>query len=205
MEPNMDTPPDSPADQPAIDPAQLRSIVGLPPDAPDSALIGELAIVIAAQKSHIDTLETSGAAKDDEKTELENACAAKDEEIANHFLAVYADVIPQDSFEFWKGQFLTNRDETLKAVDALLNARPAPAAPVAAVVSQPQAGQPVQPIRNRLVDRPKAIDTLIAGPTTTAQQAESIRNRASVLQKELGLTFPQAWDRASAEFQKPQE
>jgi hypothetical protein len=187
----------APAEPVAMDPAELRKIVGLPPEAPDSDLITQLAMIISAQKQHIDAQTARG-------DEMENACKAMEGELANHFIAAYSDVLPETTHDFWRGQFITNRAATIIAVDAMAAALPVappvvvPAAPAAPALA------PVIPLKNSLTDKPKSMEVLTAAPSMDAQQAAAILNRAKAIEASEKVIFTVAWERAQAELSKKQ-
>lgn len=186
----------APAEPVAMDPAELRKIVGLPPEAPDADLITQLAMIITAQKQHIDAQAGEGA-------EMANALTCAQDELANHFVAAYSDVLPETTHAFWKGQFIANRAETILAVDAMAAALPA-TPPVAAAPAAPAAPilEPVLPLKNALTDRPKSLDVLTAAPSMDAQQAAAILNRAKAIEASEKVIFTVAWERAQAELSK---
>jgi hypothetical protein len=187
----------APAEPVAMDPAELRKIVGLTPEAPDSDLITQLAMIISAQKQHIDATEG-------EKADMAVKNAELNTELANHFIAAYADVLPETTHDFWRGQFITNRAATIIAVDAMAAALPVappvvvPAAPAAPALA------PVIPLKNSLTDKPKSMEVLTAAPSMDAQQAAAILNRAKAIEASEKVIFTVAWERAQAELSKKQ-
>jgi hypothetical protein len=189
----------APVEQPSLDPSKLREIVGLPPESTDAELITQLAMIITAQKQHIDALSTENADAAVQNAEL-------NETLANHFIASFSDVLPEETHSFWRGQFITNRAATIEAVVAMSAAHPAPApapdvAKPAPVVPAPPAPAP---LKNSLADKPKSLEVLAGAPSMDAQQAAAILNRAKAIEASEKVTFTVAWDRAQAELSKPQ-
>ncbi len=126
----------------------------------------------------------------------ENGLAEKDVE-------GFADVIPNEDREFWRGQFLENR-ENATAILNRMRGRVAPAAkaevaPVAAVVP-PVAVPPValpKPLHNRETAKPAVAETGAAGG---ADRAAKLRNRAQEIARLNGCSFTVAFRSAEQEL-----
>lgn len=154
--------------------AQIKDKLGIPAEADDFEVIARLVILVSQYQQRYDEMLT--------------ATAQTQGEMANRDLEAFKDVIGPDEANYWHAQLLANREPTLKVLEALkarVAAKPKPA-PMA------NRTQPVQP-RN-----------LGQEPTVTKElndRALSIANRASAIQHDLGLPFPQAWDRAAKELE----
>ena len=126
----------------------------------------------------------------------ENGLAEKDVE-------GFADVIPNEDREFWRGQFLENR-ENATAILNRMRGRVAPAAkaevaPVAAVVP-PVAVPPVavtKPLHNRETAKPAVAEKGAAGG---GDRAAKLRNRAQEISRLNGCSFTVAFRAAEQEF-----
>ena len=128
----------------------------------------------------------------------ENTLAEKD-------LEGFADVIPNEDREFWRGQFLENR-ENATAILNRMRGRVTPiakteAAPVVAAVP-PVAVPPVavpKPLHNReAAPRPASAAGAPAG--SPADKAAKIRNRAQEIARRDGCSFTVAFRAAEQEM-----
>ena len=126
----------------------------------------------------------------------ENGLAEKDVE-------GFADVIPNEDREFWRGQFLENR-ENATAILNRMRGRVAPvakseAAPVVAAVP-PVAVPPVavpKPLHNRETAKPAVAEKGAAGG---ADRAAKLRNRAQEIARLNGCAFTVAFRAAEQEI-----
>ena len=121
----------------------------------------------------------------------ENTLAEKDVE-------GFADVIPNEDREFWRGQFLENR-ENATAILNRMRGRVSPAAkPEAAVAAAavPPVAVP-KPLHNRETAKPAVAEKGAAGG---ADRAAKLRNRAQEIARRDGCSFTVAFRCAEQEF-----
>ena len=126
----------------------------------------------------------------------ENGLAEKDVE-------GFADVIPNEDREFWRGQFLENR-ENATAILNRMRGRVAPVAktevaPAAAAVP-PVAVPPVavpKPLHNRETAKPAVAEK---GAVGGADRAAKLRNRAQEIARLIGCAFTVAFRAAEQEL-----
>jgi hypothetical protein len=124
----------------------------------------------------------------------ENGLAEKDVE-------GFADVIPNEDREFWRGQFLENR-ENATAILSRMRGRVTPAAKAeaAAAAMPPVAVPPValpKPLHNRETAKPAVAETGAAGG---ADRAAKLRNRAQEIARLNGCSFTVAFRSAEQEL-----
>ena len=165
-----------------MDVKQIKSMLQLPETASDIELITALVELISNLQQKYDAL-------------LGDAVKLEDT-VKNRMLLDFADVITPETKPFWEGQILENREQAEQVLTGI-RAGKQPAAPAA-----PQPA-PREPLRNRLVDRPKSVAEL-AGETPPADlaRAVAIRNRAHVLRTTEKLPWGQAFARAEKEMNK---
>jgi len=126
----------------------------------------------------------------------ENALAEKDVE-------GFADVIPNEDREFWRGQFLENREAAVGILNRMRE-RVKPAAKTeaapAAVVVPPVAVPPVavtKPLHNRETAKPTVAEKGAAGG---GDRAAKLRNRAQEISRLNGCSFTVAFRAAEQEM-----
>jgi len=110
-------------------------------------------------------------------------------------MADFPDIITAESQEFWRNQFLTNREGTLAVLGQIRDSKPA--TPPATEAPKPVARIP---LRNRLADQPRSVAEIAEPAASTATIAFKIRNRAAELCKVERLNFAQAFARAEKEL-----
>ena len=183
-QPAVTAPPAAPAEgapRGPIDPAQIKSMLNLPETATDLELVTALVELISNLQQKYDALLSDTVAMEDK--------------VANRDLTDFADVIPNGSEDFWRGQLLANREQTISVLtDLRAAAKPAAAAPAAPA--------PRVPLRNRLVDQPRSLGELTGGPIPDVARAVAIRNRAHDLRKAERLPWSEAFARAEKEMNK---
>ena len=184
MDPNavQDAPP-APADTPApaLDVAQIKTMLNLPETASDIELVTALVELVGNLQQKYDAL-------------LSDAVALEDK-VANRELDDFKDVIGPENRDFWIGQLLANRTQTLGVLTKLRDSRP-PLAP-----AKPAAGEAGKiPLRNRLADQPRSLGELAGEPVHDAAKAVAIRNRAHDLRKTEHLAWSEAFARAEKEI-----
>ena len=158
-----------------------------------------------------------GAVPDDRVKSLEEALAtekAKNEVLMEQILKAenglaekdvegFADVIPNEDRDFWRGQFLENR-ENATAILSRMRGRVAPAAKTeaaaAAAAVPPVAVPPVavpKPLHNRETAKPAVAEKGAAGG---ADRAAKLRNRAQEIARLNGCAFTVAFRAAENEL-----
>ncbi len=112
--------------------------------------------------------------------------------LAERDLTDFADVVPNEDREFWRGQLLENRDAAVGMLERFRNrARPAAAAvpPVAAAPAVPK------PLHNRETAKPA-----VAEKGGGEGPAAKVRNRAQEIAQAEKCSFTVAFRRAEAEL-----
>ena len=158
-----------------------------------------------------------GAVTDDRVKELEEALAtekAKNEVLMEQILKSentlaekdvegFADVIPNEDREFWRGQFLENREASVGILNRM-RGRVAPAekaeAAAAAAAVPPVAVPPVavpKPLHNRETAKPAVAEKGAAGG---GDRAAKLRNRAQEISRRDGCSFTVAFRSAENEL-----
>lgn len=175
--PPLETPPAPAAPAaPQLDVAQIKTMLNLPETASDIELVTALVELISNLQQKYDAL-------------LSDAVTLEDK-VANRDLEDFKDVITPETADFWRGQLLTNRDETVAVLTGVRATKAAAAS----------AAPPREPLRNRLVDQPRSITELAGGPAPSdAARAVAIRNRAHELRKYENLPWGEAFARAEKE------
>ena len=158
-----------------------------------------------------------GAVTDDRVKELEEALAtekAKNEVLMEQILKSentlaekdvegFADVIPNEDREFWRGQFLENREAAVGILNRMRE-RVTPAAKTEAAVDAgsgpPVAVPPVaapKPLHNRETAKPAVAEKGAAGG---GDRAAKLRNRAQEISRRDGCSFTVAFRSAENEL-----
>lgn len=166
---------------PTLNVQQVKTMLNLPETASDLELITALVELIAGLQQKYDALLTDAVALEDKLT--------------NRDLADFPDLITPETQEFWRSQFLTNREGTL-AVLGQIRASKTPSPPAA------EAPKPVAriPLRNRLADVPRSVAEVAEPAAPMATVAFKIRNRAAEICKAERINFAQAFARAEKEL-----
>lgn len=164
-----------------------------------------------------ETKGVAGAAMDERVKSLEEALSlekAKNEVLMEQVLKSentlaekdvegFADVIPNEDREFWRGQLIENREAAVGILNRMRErvaaapaakagaAAGAPAAPAAAAVSKPLHNRETAP-------RPASVPGAPAG--SPADKAAKIRNRAQEIARRDGCSFTVAFRSAEQEF-----
>ena len=174
-------PPVAGAPTPALDVQQVKTMLNLPATATDIELITALVELVAGLQAKYEALLADAVQLEDKLT--------------NRDMADFKDLISPDTEDFWRNQFLTNREGTLAVLDQIRSAKP-PSPPAA------EAPKPVAriPLRNRLADLPRSVAEVVEPTAATAALAVKIRNRAVELGKAERLPFAQAFARAEKEL-----
>lgn len=169
----------APTPAPALNVQQIKSMLNLPETATDIELITALVELVAGLQQKYEALLTDAVQLEDKLT--------------NRDMADFQDLITPESQEFWRNQFLTNRDGTLAVLGQIRASKTA--APAA------EAPPPVRiPLRNRLADQPRSVAEVVEPAAPTASLAVKIRNRAVELSKTERVPFAQAFARAEKEL-----
>jgi hypothetical protein len=176
-------PAEAPTPAPAgkLDVQQIKTMLNLPDTATDIELITALVELVAGLQQKYEALLTDAV-------QLE-------EKLTNRDMADFPDIITSESHEFWRNQFLTNREGTLAVLGQIRDSKPA--TPPAAESPKPVARIP---LRNRLADQPRSVADVVEPDVATASLAVKIRNRAVELGKAERLPFAQAFARAEKEL-----
>jgi hypothetical protein len=176
-------PAEAPAPTPAgkLDVQQIKTMLNLPDTATDIELITALVELVAGLQQKYEALLTDAVQLEDKLT--------------NRDMADFPDIITAESQEFWRNQFLTNREGTLAVLGQIRDSKPA--TPPAAEAPKPAARIP---LRNRLADQPRSVAEIAEPAASTATIAFKIRNRAAELCKVERLNFAQAFARAEKEL-----
>lgn len=173
----------APVQDQQVDLAQIKSMLNLPTTATDLELITVLVNLVATLQEKYEGL-------------LSDAIAIEDK-LTNRDLADFADVIDQNSVDFWKEQILQNR--TL-AMEALINLRNR--------ITETPPAEPVPetrtiPLRNRMAAIDRTVESVATGVVPEdASVAVRIRNRAHEIVKTDGVPFIIAFSRAEKEISK---
>lgn len=163
--------------------AQIKTMVDLPETASDVELITVLVNIIANLQERYEGL-LADAVKMEEK-------------LANRDFQDFADILPENTHDFWKEQLLMNREAALSALGAI---REQTAKQVEPQKSPPT---PTVPLRNRLSAISRGVETIASGAPATAREeslAVKIRNRAHQIKTEEGVPFIVAFGRAEKEL-----
>ena len=166
---------------PALNVQQIKTMLNLPDTATDIELITALVELVAGLQQKYEALLTDAVQLEDKLT--------------NRDMADFPDIITAESQEFWRNQFLTNREGTLAVLGQIRDSKPA--TPPAAEAPKPAARIP---LRNRLADQPRSVAEIAEPAASTATIAFKIRNRAAELCKVERLNFAQAFARAEKEL-----
>jgi hypothetical protein len=169
---------------PALNVQQIKTMLNLPDTATDIELITALVELVAGLQQKYEALLTDAV-------QLE-------EKLTNRDMADFPDIITAESQEFWRNQFLTNREGTLAVLGQIRDSKPAtpPACPGEAERSRVAR----IPLRNRLADQPRSVADVVEPDVATASLAVKIRNRAVEIGKSERLPFAQAFARAEKEL-----
>jgi hypothetical protein len=164
--------------------AKIKSMLNLPETATDVELIAALVQLVAGLQAKYDAL-------------LGDAVQLEDK-LANRDVEDFADVITNDTREFWKNQFLQNRDQTTAVLIEMRGRTPADPPPPAPALA------PSQPLKNRLVALVKPVTALAEEPAQAEKSlAAKIRNRAQHIATTEKIPFRTAFSRAEKEILEP--
>ena len=131
-------------------------------------------------------------------------CLKTEDALVEKDVEGFADVIPNEDREFWRGQFLENRENATAILNRMRErVTPAPAAKAEAAPAAsaaPAAAAP-KPLHNReTAPRPGSAQGTPAA--TPGDQAAKIRNRAQEISRLNGCSFTVAFRAAEQEFGK---
>jgi hypothetical protein len=171
----------APTPAPALNVQQIKTMLNLPNTATDIELITALVELVAGLQQKYEALLTDAVQLEDKLT--------------NRDMADFPDIITAESQEFWRNQFLTNREGTLAVLGQIRDSKPV--TPPAAEAPKPVARIP---LRNRLADQPRTLTDVVEPDVATASLAVKIRNRAVEIGKSERLPFAQAFARAEKEL-----
>lgn len=162
--------------------AQLKQKLGLPEDASDFEVEAALVVMVAS------LAEASQKALADRDSQLNEAAKAQ-EQIANREVESYKDVVTPETKSYWVAQLLANRTDTLKVLDSMRSKL--------ATANAVRLSNRVLPVAT-----PTPSDLQSKDLAASIKKANTLRNRADQLQREFGMTFQDAWERASNEIDK---
>lgn len=162
--------------------AQLKQKLGLPEEASDFEVEAALVVMVAS------LAEASQKALADRDSQLNEAAKAQ-EQIANREIDSYKDVVSPETKPFWVAQLLANRKDTLAVLDSMRSKL--------ATANSLRLSNRVLPVPTRT-----PTDESSAKLAENVKKAVTLRNRADQLQREFGMTFQDAWERASNEIDK---
>ena len=112
---------------PTVDPKDIKSLLNLPDTASDLELITALVALIAGLQEKYDLLKGDAEKANQAIANRDAALLDRDQLIAAYDAQAFADVITDDTREFWTGQLLANREPAVAALFGLRQkAPPAP-------------------------------------------------------------------------------
>ena len=118
-------------------------------------------------------------------------CLKTEDALADKDVEGFADVIPNDDRDFWRGQLLENRESAVGILSRMRErAKPADGKPAAAP-AQPQ------PLHNRATAKPAVAEKGGAGG---GDRAAKLRNRAQEIARRDGCSFTAAFRLAEQEI-----
>jgi len=118
-------------------------------------------------------------------------CLKTEDALAEKDIEGFADVIPNDDREFWRGQLLENRESAVGILNRMRErTKPAPEAKPGAAPAQPQ------PLHNRAAAKPAVAETVGSGGV---DKAARLRNRAQEIARRDGCSFTAAFRLAEQE------
>ena len=119
-------------------------------------------------------------------------CLKTEDALADKDVEGYADVIPNDDREFWRGQLLENREAAVGILNRMRErSKPVPEVKPGAAPEQPQ------PLHNRAAAKPAVAEKGGAGG---GDRAAKLRNRAQEIARRDGCSFTAAFRVAEQEF-----
>ncbi len=120
--------------------------------------------------------------------------------LADKDIEGYADVIPNEDRDFWRGQLLENRDSAVGVLNRMRErVTPAPAAKAGEGSPAAGAGQAPKPLHNREA-APRPNSGQAAPATAPGDRAAKIRNRAQEIARKDGCSFTVAFRCAEQEM-----
>lgn len=168
----------------AVDIEKVKSMLNLPETSTDVELITVLVNLIANLQEKYESVL--------------NDAVKVEEEVVNRAMEDFGDVIDASNVEFWKEQFLMNRDQTLATLQSI-QAKIAKPAPVIEAPVAPAAR--LIPLRNRVSNQPPVTSKVIEAPVSQTEAAANvIKNRAADIVAKEGIPFTLAFNRAADEF-----
>ena len=157
----------------------------------------------AVTDDRVKELEESLATEKAKKEVLMEQILKSENSLAEKDVEGFADVIPNEDREFWRGQFLENREAAVGILNRM-RGRVAPAEKTEAAVDAgavpPVAVPPVaapKPLHNRETAKPAVAEKGAAGG---GDRAAKLRNRAQEISRRDGCSFTVAFRAAENEL-----
>lgn len=175
-------PTNNPSEVEQVNLAEIKSMLDLPATATDIELITVLVNLVANLQEKYEGLLSDAVAMEDKLT--------------NRDLADFADVIDENTVDFWREQMQQNRPLALEALNALRNRFHEAYPPTPA-----NAENRVIPLRNRLVAINRTVESVANGSSNAEDEttAVKIRNRAHEIVRSDHVPFIIAFARAEKE------
>ena len=118
-------------------------------------------------------------------------CLKTEDALADKDIEGFADVIPNDDRDFWRGQLLDNREAAVGILNRMRErTKPAPEA-------KPGTAQPPQTLHNRATAKPAVAEK---GGAAGVDRAAKHRNRAQEIARRDGCSFTVAFRAAENEM-----
>ena len=156
-----------------------------------------------ALSAQVESLQEALALERAKNEVLLEQCLKTEDALADKDVEGFADVIPNDDREFWRGQLLDNREAAVGILNRMRGrvapAEKAEAAATAAAVP-PVAVPPVtapKPLHNRETAKPAVAEKGAAGG---GDRAAKLRNRAQEISRRDGCSFTVAFRAAENEL-----
>jgi hypothetical protein len=152
---------------------------------------------------NVEELTVALANRTTERDLLASQMVVLEDELVNHSLEEFEAVISDATREYWRGQLLENRSETITALREIVGRLQAAEAGGAAGGAASGAASGIRrPLHNRSQARPAVPREVGAGDgvTATDERAAKIRNRAHEISRADRVAFPVAFRRAEMEI-----
>jgi hypothetical protein len=148
---------------------------------------------------NVEELTVALANRTTERDMLASQMVVLEDELVNHSLEEFEAVISDATREYWRGQLLENRSETITVLREIVGRLQASEAGGAASGA---AGGIRRPLHNRSQARPAVPREVGAGDgaAATDERAAKIRNRAHEISRADRVAFPVAFRRAEMEI-----
>ena len=153
-----------------------------------------------ALSAQVESLQEALALERAKNEVLLEQCLKTEDALADKDVEGFADVIPNDDREFWRGQLLDNREAAVGILNRMRErAKPADGKPAAAPAPSAGSGQAPQPLHNRAA-APRPGSGQASPAATPGDRAAKLRNRAQEIARRDGCSFTAAFRAAEQEF-----